>query len=172
MTRPARGCQTPWGPTLRGRTIRLEPIDAGLAAQILAGVPGELGWEDGFPLAPAMDIVRAIAAAPCPQGPFTAYVIVRESDGLAVGDAGFHGPPDEAGEVEIGYAVVPVARRAGVAREAAALLTQWALAQPNVRAVTARVEPGNVPSERLLAQLGFSVDGVRGAYTRFVRRAS
>lgn len=46
-------------------------------------------------------------------GPFYAYVIVRRADGLAVGDAGFSGPPGGDGEVELGYALVPGARGLG-----------------------------------------------------------
>ena len=36
--------------------------------------------------------------------------------GLVVGHAGFHGPPDEVGMVEVGYAVAPGFRRQGYAR--------------------------------------------------------
>ena len=119
-------------------------------------------------MAPVLDFARAIASAPEPLGPFAAFVIIRVRDGLAVGDAGFHGPPNADGEVEIGYAVVPVARGAGIAGEAARLLVTWALSQPTVRTVTARVEPGNTPSERLLASLGFRSEGMRDGMTRFV----
>jgi RimJ/RimL family protein N-acetyltransferase len=157
-------------PVLRGSTIRLEPIDRELARLMLAGTPGPLPWEEGFPMAPVLEIVRAIAAASEAPGPYTAYVIVRERDGLAVGDAGFHGPPDAAGEVEIGYAVVPLARRAGVAREAAGLLARWALSQLGVTAVVARVREGNAASAALLTQIGFVADGERDGHLRFVLR--
>ena len=100
--------------------------------------------------------------------PFFAYVIVRRSDGRAVGDAGFHGPPDEDGVVEIGYALVPAARGTGLAAEATRLLVEWARAQPGVRSVIARVEPSNGPSRRLLEHLGFARDGERGGLDRFV----
>jgi RimJ/RimL family protein N-acetyltransferase len=161
-----------WGPVLSGPRVRVEPIDGPLARAMLAGVPGSaLEWAEGFPMAPVLEIARTIAAAEEPLGPFLAYVVVSLADGRAIGDAGFHGPPNSAGEVEIGYALVPGARGEGLAREAVALLVAWAQTQPEVRAVTARVDRGNVASERLLARLGFSADGEEGGLTRFVLRS-
>jgi RimJ/RimL family protein N-acetyltransferase len=68
-----------------------------------------------------------IVSAHASFGPFYAYVIIRRRDGLAVGDAGFFGPPGGDGEVEIGYALVPSARGSALAVEAVALLAGWAL---------------------------------------------
>lgn len=162
-----------WGPVLSGARVRVEPIDAALASAMLAGVPGpELEWAEGFPMAPVLDIARTIAAAEKPLGPFLAYVIVSLADGRAIGDAGFHGPANADGEVEIGYALVPLARGAGLATEAVDLLVGWALSQPGVRAVCARVDRGNVASERLLARLGFEPDGQDGELARFVVRGA
>jgi RimJ/RimL family protein N-acetyltransferase len=162
-----------WGPVLSGPRVRVQPIDGQLARAMLAGVPApELDWAEGFPMASVLDIARTIAAAEAPLGPFLAYVVVSRADGRAIGDAGFHGPPNSAGEVEIGYALVPAARGAGLAGEAVELLVDWAQSQPEVRAVTARVDRGNVASERLLARLGFSADGDDGGLARFVLRSA
>lgn len=163
-TRPAG-----WGPVLSGERVRLEPIDSRLARAMLLGIsePG-LPWEQGFPLATVLHIVRTIAAAPEPLGAFLAYVIVRLSDGRAVGDAGFHGPPSADGELEIGYALVPQARGMGLARESVELLIGWAQRQPGVRAITARVERDNAASQRLLKHLGFTGDGEHRDMQRFV----
>lgn len=162
-----------WGPVLSGPRVRVEPIDPHLARAMLAGVPGpDLDWADGFPMTPVLDIARTIAAAEEPLGPFLAYVIVSRADGRAIGDAGFHGPPNSAGEVEIGYALVPRARGAGLASEAVELLVAWAKSQPAVRAVSARVDRGNTASERLLARLGFAADGEDGGLARFVLRSA
>jgi RimJ/RimL family protein N-acetyltransferase len=153
--------------------VRVEPIDARLARAMLAGVPGpDLEWAEGFPMAPVLDIARTIAAAEKPLGPFLAYVIVSRADGRAIGDAGFHGPPDSGGEVEIGYALVPRARGVGLAGEAVELLVSWAQSQTGVRAVSARVDRGNVASERLLARLRFAADGEDGGLARFVLRSA
>ena len=157
---------------LSNERVRLDPITARLARAMLLGRPEpDLPWADGFPLPSVRGALERIVTA---EGtglelqPFFAYVIVRRSDGLAVGDAGFHGPPSEDGEVEIGYALVPCARGTGLAGEATRLLVEWARAQPGVRTVAARVEPTNTPSRRLLERLGFAPDGVRGGLDRFV----
>jgi RimJ/RimL family protein N-acetyltransferase len=77
---------------------------------MLPGMPEPgLAWERGLPMAPVLEIARTIAEATELLGPALAYVIVWESDGVPVGDAGFFGPPSAEGEVEIGYALVPAA---------------------------------------------------------------
>jgi RimJ/RimL family protein N-acetyltransferase len=162
-----------WGPSLQGERVCLRPIDPRLARTMISGSPDpDLAWEDGFPMAPVLGISEKIAEAPVTLGPFLAYVIIRQADGKAIGDAGFHGPPTPKGEVELGYAVVPVARGQGYAREAVELLIEWAKEQPGVRTFAARVECGNTASERLLARLGFVPDGSRGGMQRFVLLAA
>jgi len=158
-----------WGPVLSGERVRVQPIDSRLARAILAGLPeSDLAWAEGFPMTPVLEIARTIAAASEPLGPFLAYVVVLESAGTAIGDAGFHGPPNAEGEVEVGYALVPAARGLGLAGEAVGLLMGWAQSQPGVRAITARVDRGNTASERLLSRLGFAFDGEHDGLQRFV----
>ena len=99
-------------------------------------------------------------------------MIVLESDGTAIGDAGFHGPPNADGELEIGYALIPSARGVGLAGEAVGLLIAWAWSQPGVRTITARVDHGNLPSVRLLKRLGFASDGEQDGRQRFALRAA
>ena len=157
---------------LSSARVRLDPITPRQARAMLRGTPEpDLPWEDGFPLPSVRGALERIVTA---EGtglelePYFAYVIVRRSDGKAVGDAGFHGPPGEDGEVEIGYALVPAARGNGLAAEACGLLVEWARSQPGVTGVTARVEPANGPSRRLLERLGFARDGERGGLDRFI----
>jgi UDP-N-acetylglucosamine 2-epimerase (non-hydrolysing) len=56
---------------------------------------------------------------------------------------------------EIGYIVDPSARRQGVGGSAVRLLVDWAFDSLRLEAVHATVDPANVPSVRLLRQLGF-----------------
>jgi RimJ/RimL family protein N-acetyltransferase len=149
--------------------VRLQPIASPLARAILARTPDrELAWEEGFPMAPILGIARVIAAAGGSLGPFLAYVIVRRSDERAIGDAGFHGPPNASGEVEVGYALVPAARGSGFAHEAMQLLIAWTWSQPTVRLITARVSPDNAPSVRVLLRLGFEFDRDADGMHRYV----
>jgi GNAT superfamily N-acetyltransferase len=161
------------GPVLQGSLVRLEPIGADRASALLAGRPEPgLAWEEGFPLPPLLDILGRVTGdpnGPVRFGPFFAYVVIRRADGLAVGDAGFHGPPGADGEVEVGYALAPRARGAGLASESVALLAGWALTQPGVRAVSARVKAENAASVRVLERLGFVADGQRDGHLRYVR---
>lgn len=81
--------------------------------------------------------------------------IVRKSDRAVVGSADFKAPPNEAGEVEIGYGLNARHEHHGYMTETVRALAAWALAQPGVRAVTALTETDNVPSHRVLARCGF-----------------
>jgi len=73
----------------------------------------------------------------------------------AVGRAGFHGPPDDAGMVEIGYAVDPGHRRRGYARAALEALLERASREPSVRTVRVTISPDNAASRLLVQQYGF-----------------
>ena len=163
-----------WGPSLSGERVRVEPITPRRARAMLSGrSEAELPWEQGFPMSPVRDALTKIVEAGAKDevlGPFFAYVIVRKADGRAIGDAGFFGPPNEDKELEIGYALVPGARGSGLASESVRLLISWACAQPGVGDITARVEPGNVSSERLLRHLGFRLEGEHAGMRRFVQR--
>ncbi|MEV4148718.1 GNAT family N-acetyltransferase [Amycolatopsis sp. NPDC049691] len=82
-------------------------------------------------------------------------VIWDELRQLAVGRAGYHGPPDSSGMVEIGYAVEPVHRRRGYARAALEALLRRAADEPRVRTVRATISPDNLASYQLVSQYGF-----------------
>ena len=69
---------------------------------------------------------------------------------LAVGRAGFHGPPDADGMVEVGYSVDPQFRRQGYARAALRSLLARAEADPHVRTFRATIAPDNVASRDLV----------------------
>lgn len=76
-----------------------------------------------------------------------------------VGEAGFHGPPDAAGRVEIGYMVLAAHRRRGYAEEAARGLMSWASAEHGVTLFRASISPDNTASLNLIGKLGFTLAG-------------
>jgi RimJ/RimL family protein N-acetyltransferase len=86
-------------------------------------------------------------------------VIWDERRQVAVGRAGYHGPPDSSGMVEIGYAVDPAYRRRGYARAALEALLQRAAREPEVRTVRLTISPDNIASYQLAMQYGFTEVG-------------
>jgi [ribosomal protein S5]-alanine N-acetyltransferase len=82
-------------------------------------------------------------------------VVVAEPEGAVVGYAGFHGPPDDAGMVELGYSVVPVHRRQGYARAILTALVRRAAAEARVRTVRATISPDNTASLATISGFGF-----------------
>jgi RimJ/RimL family protein N-acetyltransferase len=86
-------------------------------------------------------------------------VIWDEQRQVAVGRAGYHGPPDQSGMVEIGYAVDPAYRRRGYARAALEALLDRAAREPQVRTVRVSISPDNTASYSLAAQYGFAKAG-------------
>jgi len=103
--------------------------------------------------------------------------LIATADGEVVGHAGFHGGPDEAGTVEIGYSVVIERRSRGYARAAIETLLAWAATAPAVRTVRASVSPDNAPSLHLVESYGFvrageqwdDVDGLELVFERQAR---
>ena len=94
------------------------------------------------------------------KDPRSADWIVRAAvsvpDGVVIGAAGFHGPPDEAGMVEIGYSTDPAYRRRGYAKAMVTELLRWAAAEPSAVTVRASISPENVASLASLAGFGFT----------------
>ena len=89
------------------------------------------------------------------SAPWLARATVRLDDGAVIGRAGFHGPPDERGMVEIGYEVSAEYRRMGYGRATAMALIEEAAMHTGVTVVRASVSPDNAPSLAVVRGLGF-----------------
>jgi RimJ/RimL family protein N-acetyltransferase len=120
-------------------------------------------WHPEYPLADTLEGLTWLFAAwqemggLDPASPWWTYQLMV--DGQAVGDIGFHGPPDPGGRLTIGYQVVPAAQRQGIATAACGQLVAlaWAAGARNLRA---HVDPGNRASREVLVRNGFvSADG-------------
>ncbi|WP_159475880.1 GNAT family N-acetyltransferase [Streptomyces caniferus] len=83
------------------------------------------------------------------------HAVVAEPEGAVVGYAGFHGPPDEAGMVELGYSVAPAHRRQGYARAMLTELVRRSVAEPGVRTVRVTISPDNTASLATISGFGF-----------------
>ena len=135
--------------------ITLAPVTAELARAVLAFEPVPEAHAGDWPHEDSYDALRMFSGDP---GTFVVLL-----DGVIVGDCGWFGPPDEDGEVEIGYGLAPSARGRGLGTEAVRLLVEWVRSQ-GARSVRAEVLPGNEASLRLLARLGFEDIGERAGH--------
>lgn len=151
--------------------LRLRSMSAEAMQDLLDGQPanGE-GWAAGYPLdgtlvAVAMQLDLEKRGAD--RGGFCHYQVLLRDEELVVGDIGFHAPPDELGEVSVGFGIVPVARGRGYAVEALRALLGWALRQPQVRSVHADTDLVNLASQRVLVAAGMRLvadEGDRKVY--------
>lgn len=83
------------------------------------------------------------------------FNLVLHEGGKNIGQCGFKGPPSDRGEVEIAYAIEPEWQGQGFATEAAAALTQFAFAHPDVHRVLAHTLPEENASVSVLKKAGF-----------------
>jgi [ribosomal protein S5]-alanine N-acetyltransferase len=93
------------------------------------------------------------------RDPASQYWIARAAldaqSGYVVGHAGFHGPPDDEGMVEVGYSVDPHYRRHGYAKAMLRELLSRARSEPGVRTVRASISPDNAASLATVHGFGF-----------------
>ena len=87
------------------------------------------------------------------------FALLDRKEQVVVGNTAFVGPPNGAGEVEIAYGVVPSFEGRGYASQAAAALTQLALADDRVKTVIAHTLPETNASTRILEKNGFTFGG-------------
>ena len=128
------------------------------AADAAAPVPLPAGFADpGW--APVWRMRAAQVAADPALAAWVTGVVWDPDRRLAVGRAGFHGPPDARGMVEIGYAVLPEHRRRGYARAALAALVDRARREPAVAVVRLAISPSNAASQAVARPFGFTVVG-------------
>ncbi len=104
------------------------------------------------------------------------FAVAHREARVIIGNAGFKGPPDPGGMVEIAYGIVPGFEGRGFATEAATALVTFAFASGLVRLIRAHTLPAHNASTRVLAKCGFHfvgdvVDPDDGPVWRWERRA-
>jgi RimJ/RimL family protein N-acetyltransferase len=87
------------------------------------------------------------------------FFVVDREQRRVIGTAGFKGPPDSSGMVEIAYGIVPSWEGRGYATEAAQALVGFAFATEGVRLVRAHTAPAENASSRVLLKCGFRCAG-------------
>jgi RimJ/RimL family protein N-acetyltransferase len=143
---------------LRTQRLELSPLDVRDAeALVTTGRPPGRRMADGYPTDAtyvAAGMVVTAAAENRDLGPYTTYQIVRQLDGVVIGDCGFHGTPTDDGAVEIGYNIAASCERRGYASEAVEALIGFALIQHGVKRVRAETTRANQASRRVMEKAG------------------
>jgi RimJ/RimL family protein N-acetyltransferase len=114
------------------------------------------------------------------DAPWLVRAVLLQRTGTVVGHAGFHGPPDRDGMVEVGYTIVPEHRGHGYAHAALRALVDEATSVTSVRVVRATIGPDNLASLAVARRGGFShvgeqwdeVDGLELVFEKRVRPAT
>jgi [ribosomal protein S5]-alanine N-acetyltransferase len=131
-------------------------IDRPHLLEQLLGVPGAERLREFYvsdDVSP--DWLAALRKARGPDPWRHGFFVVDRATRSVIGSAGFKGPPDAAGSVEIAYGIIPSFEGQGFATEAAAALVGFAFASGQVRLVRAHTLPAANPSTRVLLKCGF-----------------
>jgi RimJ/RimL family protein N-acetyltransferase len=142
---------------LSPRLLLRQMPDDEIAALLDGRAAPDRPWAAGYPLdgtLVALAMQADLAGRGVPRAPFGHFQLIRREDGAVIGDIGFHAPPDELGELSVGFGIVPEARAHGYATEALRTLLDWALRRPEVRAVHADTDLVNLASQRVLLAAG------------------
>ncbi len=131
--------------------LHLQTTEAVLAR--ISALPPELQQE----FSPEwLDRVRASSE----PSPWThGFAIVERMSGAMIGSCAFSDRPDADGVVEIAYEIAPAHQRRGYAREAAWVVSHYALTDGGARCVRAHTMQEDDASSRVLLACGFTLIG-------------
>ena len=155
--------------TLDTLRLRLMPCDP---KQLIAliDVPDRFQEVVGFPLAEGLhgmytsdavspawlaSLRTSVGADPWRHG----FFVVHRDSLQVIGSAGFKGPPDSDGMVEIAYGIAPAYQGQGYATEAATALLDYAFGSGRVRLARAHTLPEANASTHVLKKCGFAFIG-------------
>jgi len=85
------------------------------------------------------------------------WFFIEKKDGIKIGDIAHL---LEAGEVEIGYYIVPNERRKGYATEAIMIMVDYLFLSKTIERVQAKANPENTASCKALEKAGFKREGI------------
>jgi len=86
---------------------------------------------------------------------FNIWLIVEKENNQIIGSAGFIGKPDNEGNVEIGFGIIPSKRGKGFCHESVEALLKWGLSRDEVKNIIAQCDKSNIASRKTLEKLGF-----------------
>jgi ribosomal-protein-alanine N-acetyltransferase len=115
-----------------------------------------LHTDGSWPTRDTMDILPMLYEAlkdDVPSG-FETWLIVKKENNKIIGDIGFHGKPDEQGEVEIGYGLIEQEWGKGFGYQAVKAIVEWVISQESVSVLKAECLIDNKASARILEKVG------------------
>ncbi|KOR26685.1 GNAT family N-acetyltransferase [Clostridium sp. L74] len=117
------------------------------------GVECDKEWptEDTMDILPIIN--NSLEKSKRPTG-FETWMIVDKNSKKIIGDIGFHGIPNEKGEVEVGFGLVKHERGKGFGFESLKAIMNWLNFQENVKVIKAECLITNKPSARILEKAG------------------
>ncbi len=133
--------------TLIDQPERFEQV---LGFRAADGLHGSFVSDDVSP-----DWLAALRTSSSPDPWRHGFFVVHREGGSVIGSAGFKGPPDSTGMVEVAYGIVPSFQGRGYATEVAAAIVAFAFSSGKVRLVRAHTLPEANASTRVLLKCGF-----------------
>jgi RimJ/RimL family protein N-acetyltransferase len=147
--------------------LRLVPVTLQITRTLLENNKSELNKlglnaDNQWPTVDTMDILPIIndtlSRDKEPSG-FEFWMIVKNETMQVIGDIGFHGKPNEKGEVTVGYGIIGTERGKGYGYEALKAIMEWLNTKENVKIVKADCLITNEPSARILKKVGMKETG-------------
>jgi ribosomal-protein-alanine N-acetyltransferase len=139
----------------------LAPGDAAAYARAFADDPdlGRLLGFDTDPTTAELGASLAGVAARARDGQAIELAIVDAGDDRFLGSVLLFGFSERHRRCEVGFWVVPGARRAGVARRAVTLAVDWCLAGPGLERIDMTTTPENPVIPAFAQRMGFTYEG-------------
>ena len=141
------------------RTI-LVPIDIDIINAILNGTPRPFSeyyhneeWLE-TDLKEALPVFKKLLEENGNDG-FNLWLIIEKEYNQIIGSAGYIGKPDNEGNIEIGFGIIPSKRGKGFCSESVKALLQWGLSHNDVKCIIARCDKSNIASRKTIQKLGF-----------------
>jgi RimJ/RimL family protein N-acetyltransferase len=150
-------------PPLSGPRFALRPFSPAdfPAASALDERAGEPGWVEALPETDGAGMAEAFEEHRR-DGSLLQLVIADPESGAYLGELSL--AMVEPGIAELGCAVVPAARRGGIATTALRVVSAWGLETLALRRLQVTVDPRNTTALRLAERAGYRREGVLRAY--------
>ena len=98
---------------------------------------------------------------------FNLWLVIEKKNNQIIGSAGYIGKPDNEGNVEIGFGIIPSKRGKGFCSESVEALIKWGLSHNEVHRIIAQCDKSNIASRKILEKTGFEYLGEKDDLLRW-----